>query len=98
MHNGKDTEPPTPSKWPCPAKAPDATGKCTESCDIAGHAHEDGLRCKLKRPESDFLESSLAGLFIHDVPGKSIVGLQLLLAGALVIGSQGFIQQPRGHP
>lgn len=99
MHNGHDTEPPTPVKMALPSEsAEEGRDRCTESCDIARHAHEDGLRCKLKGPESHLLESSFAGLFIHDVPSKSIVGLQDPLARALAMWSQGFLPRRTGHP
>lgn len=51
-------------------------GQCTKSRNIASHAHENGLRGKLKGPESNFLETSLAGLIIHDIPSERIVCLR----------------------
>lgn len=53
-------------------------GECTKSCNVAGHPHENGLRCKLKRPESHLLEPPLAGLIVHDIPSKRIVGLEMI--------------------
>lgn len=53
-------------------------GECAKSCNVASHPHEDGLCCKLERPESHLLEPPLAGLIVHDIPGKSIVGLELI--------------------
>lgn len=85
MHNGNDTEPLNADQMALSSEsAEEAHRKCTKSCDIAGHAHEDGLRCKLEGPKPYLFESSLASLFVHNIPSESIVGLHYLLASVLV--------------
>ena len=63
------------------SSTPNAEGKneigyeCTESCDVASHAHEDGLGSQLKGPKSNLLETPLTGFIIYDVSCKRIIGL-----------------------
>lgn len=45
------------------------------SCNVTSHSHENGLRCKLKRPKSNLLEAPLARLFVHHIVCKRIVNL-----------------------
>lgn len=53
-----------------------------KSCDVASHAHEDGLGGQLKGPKSNLLETPFTGFIVYNVSCKRIISLSMKLVCA----------------